>query len=99
MDTPDGRWFAYLFEDCGAVGRIPYLVPVEWKDGWPVLGVDGRAPAKLELPDSRGLIPGIVASDDFNRKKGERTLPLVWQWNHNPDNSLWSLSARKGICG
>lgn len=96
VDTPDGRWFAYLFEDCGAVGRIPYLVPVEWKDGWPVLGVDGRAPAKLELPDSRGLIPGIVASDDFNRKKGERTLPLVWQWNHNPDNSLWSLSARKG---
>jgi beta-xylosidase/acetyl esterase/lipase len=96
VDTPDGRWFAYLFEDCGAVGRIPYLVPVEWKDGWPVLGVDGRAPAKLELPDSRGLIPGIVTSDDFNRKKGERTLPLVWQWNHNPDNSLWSLSARKG---
>ncbi len=34
LDTPDGRWFAYLFEDCGAVGRIPYLVPVEWKDGW-----------------------------------------------------------------
>lgn len=52
VDTPDGRWFAYLFEDCGAVGRIPYLVPVEWKDGWPVLGVNGRAPAKLELPDS-----------------------------------------------
>jgi len=96
VDTPDGRWFAYLFEDCGAVGRIPYLVPVEWKDGWPVLGVNGRAPAKLELPDSRGLIPGIVASDDFNRKKGERALPLVWQWNHNPDNSRWSLKERKG---
>ena len=31
VDTPDGRWFAYLFEDCGAVGRIPYLVPVEWE--------------------------------------------------------------------
>jgi beta-xylosidase len=33
IDTPDGRWFAYLFQDCGAVGRIPYLVPIEWKDG------------------------------------------------------------------
>lgn len=96
VDTPDGCWFAYLFEDCGSVGRIPYLVPVEWKDGWPVLGVEGRAPAGLELPDSRGLIPGIVNSDGFSRKKGERALPLVWQWNHNPDNSLWSLSARKG---
>lgn len=28
IDTPDGRWFAYLFRDYGAVGRIPYLVPV-----------------------------------------------------------------------
>lgn len=96
VDTPDGRWFAYLFEDCGSVGRIPYLVPVDWQDGWPVLGVDGRAPATLDLPESCGLIPGIVNSDDFNRKKGERALPLVWQWNHNPDNALWSLSARKG---
>lgn len=23
-------------------------------------------------------------------------LPLVWQWNYNPDNRLWSLSQRKG---
>ncbi|HKG69914.1 MAG TPA: hypothetical protein VKA92_13665, partial [Segetibacter sp.] len=39
---------------------------------------------------------GIVAPDEFTRKKGDRDLPLVWQWNHNPDNRLWSLSARKG---
>jgi len=42
------------------------------------------------------LIPGIGAPDEFNRKKNEPVLPLVWQWNHNPDNSLWSVSARKG---
>ncbi len=62
-------------------------------------GVDGRAPAKLELPDSRGLIPGIVASDDFNRKKGERTLPLVWQWNHNRTILFGRFLPAKGICG
>ena len=44
----------------------------------------------------KGLIPGIVASDEFRRRKGERALPLVWQWNHNPDNSLWSVAQRKG---
>ncbi|WP_255702702.1 family 43 glycosylhydrolase [Antarcticibacterium sp. 1MA-6-2] len=27
IDTPNGDWFAYLFRDYGAVGRIPYLVP------------------------------------------------------------------------
>jgi len=97
IDTPDGKWFSYLFRDFGGVGRIPYLVPVEWKDGWPVLGETGKVPQTLNLPASKGLIPGIVNSDEFTRKKGDPALPLVWQWNHNPDNSLWSVSERKGF--
>ena len=96
IDSPDGRWYAYLFRDYGAVGRIPYLVPVSWSDGWPVLGEEGKVPDILALPLSKGYIPGIVASDEFTRKKGDRMLPLVWQWNHNPDNKHWSLSARPG---
>jgi beta-xylosidase len=96
IDTPDGKWFAYLFRDYGSVGRIPYLVPVKWEDGWPVLGIDGKVPDNLDLPASKGLIPGIVASDEFNRRKGELALPLVWQWNHNPDSNLWSVTKRKG---
>ncbi|WP_462277335.1 glycoside hydrolase family 43 protein [Ferruginibacter sp.] len=97
IDMPDGRWFSYLFRDYGSVGRIPYLVPVKWEDGWPVLGVNGKVPETLDLPLNKSLIPGIVASDEFNRKKKEPALPLVWQWNHNPDNSLWSVSERKGF--
>ncbi|MFT4071231.1 MAG: glycoside hydrolase 43 family protein [Dysgonamonadaceae bacterium] len=97
IDTPDGRWFSYLFQDCGAVGRIPYLVPVQWEDSWPVFGVNGKAPTVLDLPASKGVIPFIVNNDEFDRKKGEAALPLVWQWNHNPDNSLWSVTERKGF--
>jgi len=96
IDTPDGRWFAYLFQDHGAVGRIPYIVPMKWENGWPVIGVNGKVPEYLDLPASKGIMPGIVASDEFNRKKGEPALPLVWQWNHNPDNKLWSVTERKG---
>jgi beta-xylosidase len=96
VDTPDGKWFAYLFRDFGSVGRIPYLVPAKWEDGWPVLGIDGKVPDNLDLPASKGLIPGIVASDEFTRRKGEPALLLVWQWNHNPDNKLWSVTQRKG---
>lgn len=97
IDDGKGNWYSYLFRDYGAVGRIPYIVPVKWEDGWPVLGVDGKVPETLDLPASKGLIPGLVHSDDFNRKKGEPALPLVWQWNHNPDHKHWSLTARKGF--
>ena len=96
IDTPDGRWFAYLFQDHGSVGRLPFLVPMKWEDGWPVIGVDGKVPETLDLPASLGLIPEIVNNDEFTRKKGEPALPLVWQWNHNPDNNLWSVTQRKG---
>ncbi|WP_244215899.1 glycoside hydrolase family 43 protein [Pedobacter kyonggii] len=97
INTPDGRWFSYLFRDYAAVGRVPYLVPVKWEDGWPVLGENGKVPEQLDLPASKGLIPGIVSSDEFTRKKGEPALPLAWQWNHNPDNALWSVTERKGF--
>ncbi|TDO24605.1 glycoside hydrolase family 43 protein [Pedobacter duraquae] len=97
ISNPKGEWFAYLFRDFGAVGRIPYFVPVKWEAGWPVLGVDHKVPDSLELPLSNGLIPGIVASDEFNRKKAEPKLPLVWQWNHNPDQTHWSVDERPGF--
>lgn len=96
INTPKGEWFAYLFRDFGAVGRIPYLVPVRWEDSWPILGTAGKVSETLALPKSKGLMPGVVASDEFTRRKGEQVLPLVWQWNHNPDNSSWSLKERPG---
>ncbi len=97
VDTPDGRWFAFLFRDYGSVGRIPYIVPMTWENGWPVIGIDGKVPDFMDLPANKGLVTGIVATDEFKRKKGEPALPLVWQWNHNPVNDLWSVTARKGL--
>ena len=97
ISTPEGKWFSYLFRDYGSVGRVPYLVPVKWVDEWPVLGVAGKVPDELDLTSGKGLIPGIVASDDFTRTKKSPDFPLVWQWNHNPDNRLWSLTERPGF--
>ncbi len=99
IDTPEGRWYAYLFKDSGAVGRIPYLVPVTWKDGWPVLGKDGKVPMVLDIPaDGQSVsgVSGIVASDEFDRRPGDPDLPLAWQWNHNPKPHDWSLTKRPG---
>ncbi len=99
IDTPEGKWYAYLFKDNGAVGRIPYLVPMRWVDGWPVLGDDGKVPMTLDIPagpQGESGVSVIVASDEFERAEGDRALPLAWQWNHNPDNAHWSLIDRHG---
>jgi beta-xylosidase len=96
ISTPENKWFAYLFRDNGAVGRIPYLVPVNWVNEWPVIGTAGKVPLTLDLPANKSLIPGVVAPDDFNRAKKDPLLPLAWQWNHNPDYANWSLTKRPG---
>ncbi len=95
IDTPEGKWYAMLFQDTGAVGRCPWVVPVKWEDGWPVLGIDGKAPVTVDIEDNGQGLANIVASDEFDRTPGE-PLPLAWQWNHNPDNRFWSVGARKG---
>ncbi len=90
FDTPDGKWYAMLFRDSGPVGRIPYLVPTSWVDGWPIAD-GGKAPATLNLPGEQEPGYGMVTSDEFESS----TFPLEWQWNHNPDNSKWKIADGK----
>lgn len=94
FSTEDGIWYAMLFQDHGAVGRIPIILPVNWIDGWPMIGVDGKAPEFLETPFEEILTGPLVISDEFNYT--ENKLALNWQWNHNPDNTLWSFTQRPG---
>lgn len=98
VDTPDGKWYALLFGDRGSVGRIPYLVPVTWEDGWPVPGIDAKVPQDVDIPGGVSDLTGIVASDEFGQvtESAGTFLKLVWQWNHNPDNKYWSLTERPG---
>jgi len=93
FDTPDGKWYALLFRDSGPVGRVPHLVPTVWKDGWPEPATGtNKAPASLDLPESPLPGYGMVTSDDFDSED----LALEWQFNHNPDNKNWSLTANPG---
>jgi len=95
IDTPQGDWHALLFQDNGSVGRSPWLVPVKWEDGWPMLGAEGKAPTTLSIDVNGQGLGNLVASDEFNRRPGE-PLPLAWQWNHNPDHRYWSIGERSG---
>ncbi len=95
LDTPNGEWWSMMFQDHEAVGRIPHLMRLTWKDGWPMLGDEnGKVSAELPMPGGgKKSKDRITASDEFKGK----TLDLVWQWNHNPDPNLWSLTERKGF--
>ncbi|MCX4339275.1 MAG: glycoside hydrolase 43 family protein [Lachnospiraceae bacterium] len=95
FDDAEGNWYAMLFQDCGAVGRIPFLMPVAWKDGWPVPGIDGKAPKDFEVPLAEKIIEDVIQSDSFNHR--ENRLSRVWQWNHAPNNEAWSFTKRPGF--
>ncbi|WP_026562151.1 glycoside hydrolase 43 family protein [Bacillus sp. J37] len=95
FDTRENEWYAMLFQDHDAVGRIPYVLPVNWTNGWPIIGIEDRAPKQLELNLPNSFHQPLVISDEFDYT--ENILELNWQWNHNPDNSLWSFVKRPGF--
>jgi beta-xylosidase len=96
--TPAGEWWGFSMMDANSVGRLTALSPVTWKDGWPWFGLAGnlgRTPRVWVKPKTATrLAPRApyVRSDAFS---GPR-LANVWQWNHVPNDSAWSLTERPG---
>ena len=99
VEDQSGQWCALLMMDFHSIGRTVTLAPITWKDGWPMLGLEGnlgRAPRTWLKPSVQHVaVPQqqtsshapYERSEDFNGK----TLGRIWQWNHNPDDSKWSL--------
>lgn len=83
----DGSWALFLFQDHGAVGRIPVVVPMRWEDGWPVVsGVRAgkEVPKQLDLPSSR---PDHEYAPLYTSDELTNGWSVLWQWNHesHPD--------------
>ena len=93
VEDQSGQWWALLMMDFHSIGRTVTLAPITWKDGWPMLGLEGnlgRAPRTWLKPNIKaGVQPHAPyeRSETFNGK----TLGRVWQWNHNPDDRKWRL--------
>ena len=97
VQATDGSWWALLMQDFHSIGRTVCLLPVTWKDGWPMIGLEGN----LGRAPRTWFKPGFVATqsqqtvahapynrnEDFNGK----SLGRVWQWNHNPDDKKRTL--------
>ena len=87
VETPAGEsWFIH-FQDKGVYGRVIHLNPVEWRDGWPVIGSDpdgdgcGEPVMRYRMPDTGTRCTPCTPqeSDEFDsRQQG-----LQWQWHAN----------------
>lgn len=98
VQATDGSWWGVSMQDFNAVGRTTSLSPVTWVDGWPYFGLEknlGRSPRTWFKPNDKVKSPAATYNrcDDFS----ESAFKPVWQWNHNPDDKMWSLNKeRKG---
>ncbi len=97
VDAPDGSWWFYHFQETPVLGRVVHLQPARWEADWPVIGVDydkngiGEPVAAWKKPISSAGTASFQSCDDFNGALG-----LHWQWNHNPVDTHWNLTDRKG---
>lgn len=90
-------WFIH-FQDRGAYGRIVHMNPVQWVDGWPLMGMDldgngvGEPVAEYKKPNVGKTYSIMVpqTSDEFDTEK----LGLQWQWHANYQDKWMSLTER-----
>lgn len=106
VETPDGKWFAIFLgcrpygDDLYNTGRETFMLPVEWKDGWPHI-LEGNKVVPYTLPVPLPALTkkvnnpfggNVVFKDNFSsRKFDDRYLFL-----RNPDSTSYSLSSRSG---
>lgn len=101
VDTPQGDWYAFMFQDRGAIGRSPIIVPMKFTDGFPEVGEKGKVFKQVSVDGTRQghIYEPLNGSDDFLYEGTENAskLKVFWQFNHMPVNELWSVTEKKGV--
>ncbi len=93
-------WFMH-FQDKFFYGRVVHLQPMQWTDGWPVIGVDlqgkgcGEPVETFRKPRTSRSYPVSTPadSDEFNSP----TLGLQWQWHAAPSPLWYFCHTAKGL--
>lgn len=95
VQNTDGKWYAILFQDHGALGRIPILLPIDFSSDFPVFSMPEKSdnsfiPKTVSVLDNKPeynyepLFSSGFTSDDDKLKN-------CWQWNHSPNPDFYSL--------
>ncbi len=98
VETQTGEWWFMHFQDKVSYGRVLHLQPVNWKDGWPVIGFNdknycGEPVREYKKPDVGKIYPIETPqeSDEFDTAQ----LGLQWSWHSNPQQA-WGFSSQNG---
>jgi beta-xylosidase len=97
--TTGEDWFIH-FQDKDAYGRIIHLQPMQWKNNWPIIGIDrdgngiGEPVDRYKKPNVGKTYPIQTPqeSDEFNAP----ALGLQWQWHTNPQ-ATWGTASSLGF--
>jgi alpha-N-arabinofuranosidase len=106
VEGNDGSWWAVFlgsrpYEQAHYnTGRETFLLPVTWRDGWPVILASGeRIPYVVAAPRFSAARAGVTATtgnftwrDDFD----SRTLQPEWLQVRVPKQQWWDLGSRPG---
>ncbi|MBE6933393.1 MAG: hypothetical protein E7464_08445, partial [Ruminococcaceae bacterium] len=98
VDDGKGNWYGFVFRDSGAVGRIPWILPITWDGQWPMFGKDAQGNPSYTGLQRSGLKPvagyelsSCVTSDEFYNNADK---PLYYDSNITPlDPSLTGQAA------
>ena len=106
VETPNGEWWAVFLatrnyaKDTWNTGRETFLLPVQWKDGWPMI-LEGQttvpyAHRRPNLPRQSGaLVPhngNFAYRDEFDGG----TLPSHWVMLRTPREQWYDLTSAPG---
>lgn len=87
VDTELGEEYFLHFQDKGVYGRVTHLQPVEWKEEWPIIGIDknktgtGNPVEMFNKPKTKvNIIPEKIEYSDYFKSGKYR---LEWQWMAN----------------
>lgn len=100
VQTPNGQWWAVFLgcrpyeDDFYNTGRDTYLLPVTWKNGWPVILESGKAIPTVN--NKKGLQPTEnynTGNFSYEDNFGTDNLNIRWIFLRNPKTKFYSLGS------